>query len=127
VGDSRAWAIRRRMSAHAPRQVLETMTGMDGPEARRLRRELERDYPEETAASLAGLDTPAAWEARERLVEIAPAGILAGLQGFGARRDAVALAERALECGAESLRVLRKGLVFHLVKPRRAAAEVMLS
>lgn len=127
VSDPRAWAIRRRMSDHAPRQVLETITGMDGPEARRLRRDLERDYPEETAASLAGLDTPAAWEARERLVEVAPAGILAGLQGFGSRREAVALAERALECGATSLRVLRKGVVFHLVKPRRAAAEVMMS
>jgi len=127
VDDARAWAIRRRMAAHAPRQVLETMTGMDGPDARRLRRDLEQDYPEETAASLAGLDTPAAWEARERLVEIAPAGILSGLQGFGSRREATALAERALECGASGLRVLRKGLVFHLAKPRRAAAEVMLS
>jgi dTMP kinase len=127
VSDARSWAIRYRMSAHAPRQVLETITGMDGPDARRLRRDLEAEYPEETAASLAGLDTPAAWDARKRLVEVAPAGILAGLQGFGSRREAVALAEQALDCGASSLRVRRKGIVFHLVKPRRAAAEVMLS
>jgi dTMP kinase len=127
ASDPRAWAIRRRMKDHAPRQVLETIVGMDGADARRLRRELEPSYPEETAASLAGLDAPAAWESRERLVEIAPAGILSSLQGFGARRAAVALAERALECGGDALRVLRKGVVFHLVKPRRAAAEVMLS
>ena len=127
VGDPRAWAIRRRMKERAPRQVLETIPGMDGPDARRLRRELEETHPEEAAASLAGLDTPAAWEARERLVDLAPAGILASLQGFGSRREAVALAERALERGAGSLRVLRKGVVFHLVKARRAAAEVVLS
>lgn len=127
IGDARAWAIRRRMKDHAPRQVLETITGMDGPEARRLRRELEQTYPEEAAASLAGLDTSAAWEARERLVEAAPAGILASLQGLAGRRDAVVLAKRALEAGAPSLRVLRKAVVFQLVKPKRAAAEVMLS
>jgi dTMP kinase len=127
VGAPRAWAIRRRMKDHAPRQVLETMAGMDGPEARRVRRELEETHPEEVAASLVGLDTPSAWEARERLASIAPAGILAGLQGFRARREAVALAERALEHGGESLRVLRKGIVFHLARPRRAAAEVLLS
>jgi dTMP kinase len=123
----RAWAIRDRMRERAPRQVLETITGMDGPDARRLRKDLERDYPEETLASLAGLDTVEAWELRERLLERAPAGILSSLQGFGRRPDAVSLAERALACGGGSLRTLRKGAVFHLVKSRQAAAEVILA
>jgi hypothetical protein len=39
----------------------------------------------------------------------------------------VALAERALACGAGSLRTLRKGAVFNLIKSRQAAAEVMLT
>ena len=79
------------------------------------------------AASLAGLASAAAGEARQRPVEAAAAGILASLQGFAGRRDAVGLAKRAVEAGAPSLRVLRKAVVFQLVKPRRAAAEVMLS
>lgn len=127
VNEPRAWALRDRMKEHAPRQVLETIAGMDGPEPRRIRRSLERDYPEETAASLIGIDTPAAWEARERLLARAPAGVIASLQGYGQRREAVSLAERALAAGGDSLRLLRKGIVFHLVKSKQAAAEVLLS
>jgi hypothetical protein len=115
------------MRERAPKQVLESITGMDAPEARRLRKDLEREYPEETAASLSGIPTAAAWEARERLLGAAPCGVLASLQGFGRRPEAVSLAERALACGAGSLRALRKGAVFHLVKSRQAAAEVILS
>jgi dTMP kinase len=127
VSDPRAWSLRHRMKSHAPRQVLETVTGLDGGEPRRLRLELERDFPEETAASLIGIDTPAAWEARERLLERAPAGVIAGLQGYGSRREAVSLAERALGFAGDSLRAVRKGVVFHLVKARQAATEVILS
>jgi len=127
VAGPKAWSLRRRMMPSAPRQVLETITGMDGTEARRLRRELERDYPEETAASLMGIDTAAAWEAREHLLAAAPAGVIASLQGYGSRTGAVTLAERALRSGGKSLRVLRKAAVFHLVKARQAAAEVILS
>jgi dTMP kinase len=127
VPGPRAWAWRRRMMSGAPRQVLETITGMDGAEARRIRRELERDYPEETAASLIGLDSASAWEARENLLAGAPAGVISSLQGYGSRREAVSLAERALEHGGNSLRVLRKAAVFHLVKARQAAAEVILA
>ena len=127
VPGPRAWTLRRRMMSAAPRQVLETIAGMDGAEARRIRRELARDYPEETASSLTGLDSPAAWEAREALLAGAPAGVIASLQGFGSRREAVSLAERALEHGGKSLRVLRKAVVFHLLKARQAAMEVILS
>jgi len=127
LDEPRAWRIRERLKSHAPRQVLETITGMDGPEARRLREEFEGEYPEETAASLAGIDTAAAWEARERLLDTAAPGVLASLQGFGPRPAARSLAERALACGGGSLRTLRKGVLFHLVKSRQAAAEVMLS
>jgi dTMP kinase len=125
--DRRAWTLRDRMVERAPRQVLESITGLGGPEARRFRKDLERDYPEEALASLAGIDTVEAWDQRERLLESSPAGILSSLQGFGRRPDAVSLAERALARGAGSLRTLRKGALFHLVKSRQAAAEVMLS
>jgi hypothetical protein len=74
-----------------------------------------------------GIDTAAAWEARERLVADAPAGVIASLQGYGSRPRAVSLAERALEHGGKSLRVLRKAAVFHLLKARQAATEVILS
>jgi len=127
LAEPRAWEVRDRMTERAPRQVLESITGLDGPEARRIRKALEQDYPEETLVSLAGIDTADAWELRERLLETAPAGILSSLQGFGRRPDAVSLAERALACGRVGLRTLRKGAVFHLVKSRQAAAEVMLS
>jgi dTMP kinase len=127
LSDPRAWRIRDRMMERAPRQVLETIAGMDGPESRRLRKALERHFPEETLASLAGIDTADSWDLRERLLEAAPAGILSSLQGFGRRPDAVSLAERALASGRVGLRTLRKGAVFHLVKSRQAAAEVMLS
>lgn len=127
VDEPRAWTLRERMKEPAPRQVLDSITGLDGPAARELRRQLDEGHPEEAAASLAGLDTRAAWEARERLLEMAPAGVLSSLQGFGRRADAVELAERALASGAESLRTIRKGIVFHLVKSRQAAAEVLLS
>ncbi len=127
LADPRAWKVRARMLECAPRQVLESITGLDSPEARQVRHELGHDYPEETLASLAGIDTAEAWALRERLLEAAPAGILSSLQGFGRRPDAVSLAERALTSGGGSLRMLRKGAVFHLVKSRQAAAEVILS
>jgi dTMP kinase len=127
LSGARAWKLRERMAERAPRQVLESITGLDGPEARRLRKDLQRDYPEETLASLAGIPTAAAWNLRERLLETAPAGVLASLQGLGQRPNAVSLAERALASGGRSLRTLRKGAVFHLLRSREAAAEVMLS
>jgi dTMP kinase len=127
LADPRAWEVRERMAERAPRQVLESITGLDGPEARRFRKDLEGEYPEETLASLAGIDTAGAWELRKRLLDASPAGILSSLQGFGRRSDAVSLAERALACGAGSLRTLRKGAVFNLIKSRQAAAEVMLT
>lgn len=127
LGEPRAWSVRHRMKACAPRQVLETVAGLDGAEARRLRKELEREYPEETAASLIGVDTPAAWEMRKRLVEAAPEGVIAGLQGYGSRREAIALVEKALDCSGPGLRILRKAVVFHLAKARQAAAEVTLA
>lgn len=106
VADERAWTLREQYVERASKTVLRTFDGSSDPRAHELRR---RHAPmvKEALDSMSGLDDPEAWKIREDCRDIWPSTVVKSLGPLGRTGRGLEMALDLLQCYPENVSLLK--------------------
>ena len=122
VTDAESWQWRAAVLPQAPRPVMQTLRDLRTWQAWDLRALVARQC-KEALDSIVGLDEPEAWSLRNAYADVWPSTVLKSLGGLAAKERALKLVEQLLALHGRDLGVLRHASAFALERQRQPRHE----